>query len=368
MVISLQLFVVPTEPFTVKVANGAPLQCQWRFEHVHVLLQGIPFFLTLYSLPLVGIDLLLGVQWLEQLGTVVCNWKKMTMEFQWNDQMQKLQGTDVQPIQSASVKAFSKELRQGNSMFAICLQTEAKLPQNGKGHFGWNDEAKTAFEVLNQAMTTTPTLAMPNFNEPFIIESNASGDGIGVVLTQHGKPIAFMSRSLGLSKRSWSTYAREMLTIVQAVQIWRPYLMGRKFFIQTDQHSLKYFLEQRIVTPEQQKWVSKLLGYDYEIIYKPGNENLAADTLSRMVGSPHLDAIVVSQAQIWDEIKEVAINHLYMQKIGKLATEKLGVPYTWQNGLVCYKNRVVVPPNFHIIKLLLREFHDSQIGGHSGVL
>ncbi|KAF2325569.1 hypothetical protein GH714_030457 [Hevea brasiliensis] len=237
-----------------------------------------------------------------------------------------------------------------------------------KGHFGWNDEAKTAFEVLNQAMTTTPTLAMPNFNEPFIIESNASGDGIGVVLTQHGKPIAFMSRSLGLSKRSWSTYAREMLTIVQAVQIWRPYLMGRKFFIQTDQHSLKYFLEQRIVTPEQQKWVSKLLGYDYEIIYKPGNENLAADTLSRMVGSPHLDAIVVSQAQIWDEIKEVAINHLYMQKIGKLATEKLGVPYTWQNGLVCYKNRVVVPPNFHIIKLLLREFHDSQIGGHSGVL
>ena len=67
---------------------------------------------------------------------------------------------------------------------------------------------------------------MPNFTELFIIETDASGDGIGVVLTQQGKPIAFMSRALGLSKRSWSTYAREMLAIFQAIQTWRPYLMG----------------------------------------------------------------------------------------------------------------------------------------------
>lgn len=66
-------------------------------------------------------------------------------------------------------------------------------------------------------MTTTLTLAMPNFNEPFIIESDAFGDGIGAILTQQGNPIAFMSRSLRLSKRSWSTYAREMLAIVQAI-------------------------------------------------------------------------------------------------------------------------------------------------------
>lgn len=237
-----------------------------------------------------------------------------------------------------------------------------------KGQFGWNDEAETAFEGLKQAMTSTPTLAMPNFNEPFVIESDASGDGIGAVLSQQGKPIAFMSRALGMSKRAWSTYAREMLAIVVAVQTWRPYLMGRKFFIHTDQRSLKYLLEQRITTPEQQKWVSKLFGYEYEILYKPGKDNSAADALSRIHGSPCLDALLVSQAHIWDDIKAEAVNHPYMHKIGQMATTNPGSPYAWRNGLICYKNRVVVPPQSHIIQQLLREFHDSQLGGHSGVL
>ena len=70
----------------------------------------------------------------------------------------------------------------------------------------------------SQAMTTTPTLAMPNFNEPFTIETDASGDGIGAVLTQQGRPIAYMSRALGIAKRTWSIYAKEMLAIVEAIR------------------------------------------------------------------------------------------------------------------------------------------------------
>jgi hypothetical protein len=101
-------------------------------------------------------------------------------------------------------------------------------------------------------MTTTPTLAMPNFNDSFTIEADASGDGIVAVLSQQGRPIAFMSRALGISKRSWSVYAKEMLAIVEAIRIWRPYLLGRKFIIRTYQKSLKYLLEQRITTPDQQ--------------------------------------------------------------------------------------------------------------------
>ena len=63
-----------------------------------------------------------------------------------------------------------------------------------------------------------------------------------------------------------------MLAILQAVHTWRPYLLGRKFFIQIDQRSLRYFMEQRIGTPKQQNWVAKLLGYEYEIVYRPGHE------------------------------------------------------------------------------------------------
>jgi len=117
----LQLPVVPTESFNVRVVNGGPLKCQGRFENVHISLQGIPFVLTLYALPLVGLDLVLGVHWLEQ-GTVVCNWKQLTMEFQWRNQTHKLQGMHTS-IQSTLVKAIAKDLRQRSSMFAICLQS-----------------------------------------------------------------------------------------------------------------------------------------------------------------------------------------------------------------------------------------------------
>ena len=177
-----------------------------------------------------------------------------------------------------------------------------------------------------------------------------------------------MSRALGVSKLSWSTYAKEMFAIIHAIRTWRPYLLGQKFYIQTDQRSLKYLLEQRVVTPEQQKWVAKLLGYDYEILYKPSCENSTADALSRVPGSPTLNALFVSQAKIWEEIKTVAADDAYMARISKLAATKPGLPYTNRQGLTFYKNRVVVPPQSHIPNQLLREFHDSPLGGHSGVL
>lgn len=68
---------------------------------------------------------------------------------------------------------------------------------------------------------------MLDFTAPFIIQTDASGEGISAVLTQTGKPIAFMSRSLGVTKQSWSTYTREMLAIMVAIRTWRPYLLGR---------------------------------------------------------------------------------------------------------------------------------------------
>jgi hypothetical protein len=82
----LRLPVVPTKSFAVCIENGERLFCQGRFEEVQVNMQDIQFSLTIYYLPLVGLDMMLGIQWLEMLGYVVCNWKQLTMDFHWDKQ------------------------------------------------------------------------------------------------------------------------------------------------------------------------------------------------------------------------------------------------------------------------------------------
>ena len=78
-----------------------------------------------------------------------------------------------------------------------------------------------------------------------------------------------------------SVYEKELTALVLAIQHWRPYLIGRRFTVYTDQKSLRYLLEQRITTQNQQNWLAKLMGYDFDIVYKPGAANRVADALSR---------------------------------------------------------------------------------------
>ncbi|KAL5827799.1 hypothetical protein ACOSQ3_019650 [Xanthoceras sorbifolium] len=120
-----------------------------------------------------------------------------------------------------------------------------------KDNFEWTDKAKLAFENLKRAMTQTPVLALPDFNKTFEVYTDASGEGMGAVLVQDKKPLAFISQALGPMKKAWSTYAREMLAVIHTVNVWRPYLVGRKFTIVTDQRALRHLLQQKIVTPEQ---------------------------------------------------------------------------------------------------------------------
>ncbi|KAA0062661.1 Transposon Ty3-I Gag-Pol polyprotein [Cucumis melo var. makuwa] len=148
-----------------------------------------------------------------------------------------------------------------------------------KGGFTWNKEAEEAFEQLKGAMISLPVLALPNFEQPFEIETDASGVGVGAVLTQMNKPIAFYSHTLAMRDRAKPVYEREFMAVVLAVQRWRPYLLGTKSVVKTNQKSLKF--EQRTIQPQYQKWVAKLLGYSFEVVYKPSLENKAADALSR---------------------------------------------------------------------------------------
>jgi hypothetical protein len=137
-----------------------------------------------------------------------------------------------------------------------------------------------AFQSLENSMCSTHVLALPDFTNTFLLEFDASGKEIGVVLMQDGRPLAFTSKQLSERHLGQSIYEKEMLAIMHVVDLWHPYLLGQQFQIKTNHHGLKYFLEQQISSPTQQKWVTKIFGYDYEIIYNKRKENVVVDALS----------------------------------------------------------------------------------------
>jgi len=113
-----------------------------------------------------------------------------------------------------------------------------------KDGFHWTTVAEQAFKQLKEALTTTPILRLPDFTQKFVMECDASGIGLGAILTQNNQPVVYFSEALKGSALALSTYEKEMLAIVKVVQKWRPYLLGKMFTIRTNQKSLKYLLEQ----------------------------------------------------------------------------------------------------------------------------
>jgi hypothetical protein len=111
------------------------------------------------------------------------------------------------------------------------------------GAFIWTEKSQEAFDHMKEVMGTCPVLALPDFTLPFVLECDASGEGIGAILMQGGHPIVFESRKLSQPERLYSIYDKEMLAIMHALTKFRQYLVGSKFVVKTDHNSLKYFLE-----------------------------------------------------------------------------------------------------------------------------
>ncbi|KAL4558021.1 hypothetical protein LXL04_036217 [Taraxacum kok-saghyz] len=140
-----------------------------------------------------------------------------------------------------------------------------------------------------------------------------------------------------------STYVRELVAITEAVKKWRHYLLGRKFRIFTDQRSLKHLLTQIVQTPEQQKWATKLLGYDFEIFYKPGKDNHVADALSRME-QPTFLALTATNATWLNDIREFFVtNPAGTALLEKIEGGDTSSPYTFRDGLVYFQGRISSP-------------------------
>ena len=124
-------------------------------------------------------------------------------------------------------------------------------------------------------------MALPNFNKVFRVKCDASGNAIGVVLSQEGKPIAFFSEKLNDAKRKYSMYDKEFYAIVQALKKWRHYFMPKDFVLYTNHKALQYLGSQHKLNQRHMKWVEYLQSFTFVIKHKSGVTNKVVDALSR---------------------------------------------------------------------------------------
>jgi hypothetical protein len=235
-----------------------------------------------------------------------------------------------------------------------------------KKGFQWTEEATVAFQTLKQAMISTPVLALPNFDLPFVIETDACDSGVGAVLMQNAHPIAYMSKALGVMNRKLSVYEKEFMAVMMAVDKWRQYLQRGPFLILTDHKSLCNLSDQQLTTDLQRKAMAKLVGLQFQFKYKKGTENTAADALSR-VG--HLMEISSCQP---DWIQEVLNSYnndadmqLLIQQLAINSPDDKG--FSMNHGLVKYKGRLVIGDNLALQTKLIATLHESAVGCHSGI-
>lgn len=134
--------------------------------------------------------------------------------------------------------------------------------------FHWGTQEQQAFEALKTALMQALVLALLDFSKTFIVEIDASDLGMGAVLMQEGHPISYLSKSFCDKNNGLSTYEKECMVVLLAVEKWRPYLQHQQFILRTDHKSLMFLSEQRATTRLQQKAMLKLMDLDYKIQYK----------------------------------------------------------------------------------------------------
>lgn len=144
----------------------------------------------------------------------------------------------------------------------------------------WNDTCQKAFEGVKHALTHAPVLAMPDFEKPFEVIADASILGIGAVLFQENRPIAFESRRMIPAETRYITTEQELLATIHALKTYRCYLEGVGFTIITDHHPNAHLKTQSNLSRRQARWSEYLQRFNFNWEYRPGRDNVA-DPLSR---------------------------------------------------------------------------------------
>jgi hypothetical protein len=258
--------------------------------------------------------------------------------------------------------------------------------------FNWSSKCNEAFGHLKVLLTTAPVLAQPDIEKPFDVYCDASVSGLGCVLMQEGRVIAYASRQLRRHEEHYPTHDLELAVVVHALKIWRHYLLGNICHIYTDHKSLKYIFTQSELNMRQRRWLELIKDYELEIHYHPGKANVVADALSRKA-SCHcltvrtLDTILCQEMEKLNlgmiqhrTLNQLKLESILLQKIIDAQRNYKGMKHIHEKieaskakcfrkddqDIVWFSNRIVVPKNDEVCKQILDEDHLGRYSIHPG--
>ncbi|GKA23672.1 putative reverse transcriptase domain-containing protein [Tanacetum coccineum] len=233
--------------------------------------------------------------------------------------------------------------------------------------FDWDEEQELAFQTLNDKLCNAPVLALPDGPKDFVVYCDASGLGLGCVLIQRGKVVAYASRQLKIHKKNYTTHDLELGAVVFAHNIWRHYLYGTKSVIYTNHKIFQHIFSQKEFNMRQHRWIELFSDYDCEISYHPGKANVVVDALSRKervkpkrvramnmtLQSSTKDRILAAQKEAVDECigLQKGLNEMIEQR---------------SDGTLYYLDRIWVPLKGDVRTLIMDESLKSKYFVHPG--
>ncbi|XP_022847564.1 uncharacterized protein LOC111370094 [Olea europaea var. sylvestris] len=234
-----------------------------------------------------------------------------------------------------------------------------------KGEFRWTQEAAKAFKLVKKRMTKAPIMHLPSFSKVFEVECDASGVGIGGVLSQDRHPVAYFSEKLNEAKQRYSTYDKELYAVVQALCYWRHYLLPQEFVLYSDHEALRYLNSQKRISSRHGRWVEHLQAYSFVLKHKKGMENQAADALSCRVSLLSIMSVKVigferlkEDYEACPDFKDIFLN---LQKGQSGATDG----FRLEEGYLFRANKLCIPRT-SVRDFIVWEIHAGGLAGHFG--
>ncbi|KAA3470411.1 DNA/RNA polymerases superfamily protein [Gossypium australe] len=245
--------------------------------------------------------------------------------------------------------------------------------------FKWTNKCQQSFEKLKALLTEAPVLVQPESGKEFVVYSDASLNGLGCVLMQEGKVIAYASRQLKPHEKNYPTHDLELAAIVFALKIWRHHLYGEKCRVFTDHKSLKYLMTQKELNLRQRRWLELIKDYELVIDYHPGKANVVVDALSRkslfalramntrlaLLADGSILAELRARLMFLLEICEALKGDSDLQ--AKRVQCELGMESDFRissDGCLMFRDRVCVPRDDELIQKILHETHSGCLLVH----